>query len=64
MSLKRTPLYAVHVAAGAKMVDFGGWAEADEPTCPAACRPADAARPASRAVPAAGQRRCFEGGSA
>ncbi len=25
MSLKRTPLYAVHVAAGAKMVDFGGW---------------------------------------
>jgi aminomethyltransferase len=25
MSLKRTPLYAVHVAAGARMVDFGGW---------------------------------------
>lgn len=25
MSLKRTPLYATHVAAGAKMVDFGGW---------------------------------------
>lgn len=24
MSLKRTPLYATHVAAGAKMVDFGG----------------------------------------
>ena len=23
--LKRTPLYAVHVAAGATMVDFGGW---------------------------------------
>jgi aminomethyltransferase len=23
--LKRTPLYAVHRAAGAKMVDFGGW---------------------------------------
>jgi aminomethyltransferase len=25
MSLKRTPLYDTHVAAGAKMVDFGGW---------------------------------------
>ena len=25
MSLKRTPLYATHVAAGARMVDFGGW---------------------------------------
>jgi aminomethyltransferase len=25
MSLKRTPLYETHVAAGAKMVDFGGW---------------------------------------
>jgi len=25
MSLKRTPLHAVHVAAGAKMVPFGGW---------------------------------------
>ena len=24
-SLKRTPLYAVHVSMGAKMVDFGGW---------------------------------------
>src|SRR6266700_6240107 len=24
-SLKRTPLHAVHVAAGAKMVPFGGW---------------------------------------
>ena len=24
-SLKRTPLYEVHVAAGATMVDFGGW---------------------------------------
>src|ERR1700721_227371 len=24
-SLKRTPLYEVHRAAGAKMVDFGGW---------------------------------------
>ena len=23
--LKRTPLYEVHRAAGAKMVDFGGW---------------------------------------
>jgi aminomethyltransferase len=23
--LKRTPLYETHVAAGAKMVDFGGW---------------------------------------
>src|ERR1043165_7738540 len=23
--LKRTPLYAVHRACGAKMVDFGGW---------------------------------------
>ncbi len=22
---KRTPLYAAHVAAGARMVDFGGW---------------------------------------
>jgi aminomethyltransferase len=25
VSLKRTPLYAVHQAAGAKFVDFGGW---------------------------------------
>lgn len=25
MELKRTPLYAAHVAAGATMVDFGGW---------------------------------------
>jgi aminomethyltransferase len=25
LSLKRTPLYEVHRAAGAKMVDFGGW---------------------------------------
>jgi aminomethyltransferase len=25
MALKRTPLYEMHVAAGAKMVDFGGW---------------------------------------
>ncbi|MFN7571991.1 MAG: glycine cleavage system aminomethyltransferase GcvT [Betaproteobacteria bacterium] len=25
MTLKRTPLYDTHVAAGAKMVDFGGW---------------------------------------
>jgi len=25
VSLKRTPLYAVHVSLGAKMVDFGGW---------------------------------------
>ena len=25
MSLLKTPLYAAHVAAGAKMVDFGGW---------------------------------------
>jgi aminomethyltransferase len=25
MSLKRTPLYETHVAAGARMVDFGGW---------------------------------------
>jgi aminomethyltransferase len=24
-TLKRTPLYEVHRAAGAKMVDFGGW---------------------------------------
>ena len=24
--LKRTPLYSAHVAAGARMVDFGGWA--------------------------------------
>ena len=24
--LKRTQLYDVHVAAGASMVDFGGWA--------------------------------------
>ena len=23
--LKRTPLYDAHVAAGATMVDFGGW---------------------------------------
>ena len=23
--LKRTPLYDTHVAAGARMVDFGGW---------------------------------------
>ena len=23
--LKQTPLYQVHLAAGAKMVDFGGW---------------------------------------
>ncbi len=25
MTLKRTPLFETHVAAGAKMVDFGGW---------------------------------------
>ena len=25
MELKRTPLYDAHVAAGATMVDFGGW---------------------------------------
>ena len=25
MELKRTPLYDAHVAAGASMVDFGGW---------------------------------------
>lgn len=25
MSIQRTPLYACHVEAGAKMVDFGGW---------------------------------------
>jgi aminomethyltransferase len=25
MTLKRTPLYDTHVAAGARMVDFGGW---------------------------------------
>src|SRR6202049_4191212 len=25
VSLKRTPLHAVHVSLGAKMVDFGGW---------------------------------------
>ena len=25
MTLERTPLYETHVAAGAKMVDFGGW---------------------------------------
>jgi aminomethyltransferase len=25
MTLQRTPLFATHVAAGAKMVDFGGW---------------------------------------
>ena len=25
VSLKRTPLYALHVSMGAKMVDFGGW---------------------------------------
>lgn len=25
MSLLRTPLYSVHVAAGARLVDFGGW---------------------------------------
>ncbi len=25
MTLERTPLYATHVAAGARMVDFGGW---------------------------------------
>ncbi len=25
MSLERTPLFATHVAAGARMVDFGGW---------------------------------------
>ncbi len=24
-ALKRTPLHAVHVSMGAKMVDFGGW---------------------------------------
>src|SRR5437764_2286128 len=24
-SLKRTPLYAAHVKAGARMVEFGGW---------------------------------------
>lgn len=23
--LKRTPLYEAHLAAGAKMIDFGGW---------------------------------------
>jgi len=23
--LKRTPLYEIHAAAGAKLVDFGGW---------------------------------------
>ena len=23
--LKRTPLYDIHAAAGAKLVDFGGW---------------------------------------
>ena len=25
MPLKRTPLYDTHAAAGAKLVDFGGW---------------------------------------
>src|ERR1051325_4939823 len=25
MPLKRTPLYAAHVKAGARMVEFGGW---------------------------------------
>ena len=25
-TLKKTPLYDVHIALGGKMVDFGGWA--------------------------------------
>ncbi|MCX7902592.1 MAG: glycine cleavage system aminomethyltransferase GcvT, partial [Burkholderiaceae bacterium] len=25
MNLKRTPLYEIHLAAGARMVEFGGW---------------------------------------
>ena len=25
VALKRTPLHALHVSMGAKMVDFGGW---------------------------------------
>ena len=29
--LKRTQLYDVHVAAGASMVDFGGWVSAGAP---------------------------------